>query len=193
MRQNRNILAIKESVVYFNLESINNSSCSLQTRCKKKLEGIVWEIAMERVHIKKLCVGCFSRVELARWQRAKMRWAKENGMGENKVWHDTRALPKLANRIKVGGSLYWIIRGAFSARQTITDFSAIRDERGIKLCRIWLAPKLIPTVALRHRPFQGWRYLMEQDAPKDIYDEHATRELDEERELNEMLVELGLV
>ena len=46
---------------------------------------------------------------------------------------------------------------------------------------------------MRHRPFQGWRYLMEQDVPKDLYDEHATSELDEERELNEMLGELGLV
>ena len=36
---------------------------------------------MERVHIKKLCVGCFSRGELARWQSAKMRWAQEKRHG----------------------------------------------------------------------------------------------------------------
>ncbi len=148
---------------------------------------------MERVHIKKLCVGCFSRLELARWQKARMRWAEARGMGKNKVWHDTRALPKLANRIKIEGSLYWIVRGAFSVRQTITDFASIRDERDMAMCRIWLSPTLVPVVAQRHRPFQGWRYLNEEDAPRDLYDEHATSELDEERELNEMLSELGLV
>ena len=158
-----------------------------------KEKGLNSDSTMESVHIKKLCVGCLSRLELTRWQHARMRWASERGMGKNKVWHDTRALPRLANRIKIGGSLYWIIRGAFSVRQTITDFSSLRDERGMAMCRIWLSPKLMPVVAQRHRPFQGWRYLSEQDAPQDLYDEHATSELDEERELNEMLVELGLV
>ena len=162
-------------------------------RCQTNKEGLDSKAIMERVHIKKLCVGCFSRSELARWQSARIRWASERGMGKNKVWHDTRALPKLANRIKIGGSLYWIIRGAFAVRQTITDFSSIRDERGMTMCRIWLSPKLMPVVAQKHRPFQGWRYLTEEDAPQDLYDEHATSELDEERELNEMLVELGLV
>ena len=60
------------------------------------------------------------------------------------------------------------------------------------MCRIWLSPQLMPVVAQKHRPFQGWRYLTEEDAPRDLYDEHSTSELDEDREMNEMLVELGL-
>ncbi|MXO66872.1 DUF1489 family protein [Altericroceibacterium endophyticum] len=76
----------------------------------------------------------------------------------------TRYLPKRHEEMK-GGSLYWILDHALIARSEILGFEQ-RSEDG----RWWirLSPQLIGVESQRKRAHQGWRYLEEKDAPKDL-------------------------
>ncbi len=115
------------------------------------------------MHIKKLCVGVDEPAELAIYQQWRMQ------RDTSAPWHDTRAFPKQAEEILAsGGSLYWIMRGKFRARQQITDIIPHTDALGKRWCRLCLAPKLVLVEPIEHRPFQGWRYLQPCDAPSDI-------------------------
>ncbi|ANK11645.1 DUF1489 family protein [Erythrobacter neustonensis] len=63
-----------------------------------------------------------------------------------------------------GGSLYWIINHAIVARSPIIGFEKTRDGRW----DIMLEPKLIRVHQIAKRAHQGWRYLTEDKAPKDV-------------------------
>lgn len=76
--------------------------------------------------------------------------------------------PRREKELLHGGSLYWVIRGSVQARQTITGLKEQIGADGIRRCAICLNPSLIPTQPLPRRPFQGWRYLNQCDAPPDI-------------------------
>jgi hypothetical protein len=82
--------------------------------------------------------------------------------------HITRLFPKRHIEIKNGGSMYWVINGFISARQKIKDIKKVEHDDGIKYCHIILDLKLIDTQVIRYRPFQGWRYLTVEKAPKDL-------------------------
>ena len=75
----------------------------------------------------------------------------------------TRYLPKRHEEM-IGGSLYWIYEHALIGRSPILRFSQREDGRW----HIHLAPKLIPVMAQPKRAHQGWRYLKEEDAPRDL-------------------------
>ena len=110
------------------------------------------------LHIKKLCVGVESLARLRAYQANRKR-----------LYHDTRNFPRRAEEILQGGSLYWIIKGNFAARQPIVDLQALHDNDGRAFCRIVLATELIDVRADQHRPFQGWRYLEVDKAPADTH------------------------
>ncbi len=81
----------------------------------------------------------------------------------------TRFQPKKSNDIlKTNGSVYWIIKGYIQCRQRIVGFEEDTEDDGKKFCRILLDPEVIRTESRRHRHIQGWRYLKENDAPKDM-------------------------
>ncbi|MGL5736008.1 MAG: DUF1489 family protein, partial [Beijerinckiaceae bacterium] len=42
------------------------------------------------------------------------------------------------------------------------------DDAGIGRCHLVLEPVVIPVEPRPCRPFQGWRYLEEKDAPRDL-------------------------
>jgi hypothetical protein len=44
------------------------------------------------------------------------------------------------------------------------------DDEGRRTTLLVLDPVLVRTVAMPHRPFQGWRYLTPDDAPPDLGD-----------------------
>ena len=67
-----------------------------------------------------------------------------------------------------GGSIYWVIRGFILARQKIVRFDDVMGEDGIKRTAIVLERAIVRTIAVPKRPFQGWRYLKPEDAPKDL-------------------------
>jgi hypothetical protein len=75
----------------------------------------------------------------------------------------TRYLPKRHAEM-IGGSLYWIIDHAIVARSVIVGFQQRPDSHWT----IRLAPKLILVVPQHKRAHQGWRYLEEHKAPRDL-------------------------
>lgn len=115
------------------------------------------------VNLLKLCVGTETVEELAAWQAMR-----------RKHWpdclprHITRMWPKREAEVLNGGSLYWVFKGVILARQAITAFEERRGEDGILRCALVLDPALIRTEPAPRRPFQGWRYLSVEDAPRDL-------------------------
>ena len=66
----------------------------------------------------------------------------------------------------IGGSLYWILDHAIAARSEILGFV----ERPDGHWTIRLAPKLVLVQPKHKRAHQGWRYLEEKNAPRDLED-----------------------
>jgi hypothetical protein len=119
------------------------------------------------LHLLKLCVGCDSTAELEEWIARRLRDARKHGRPAEHV-HVTRMMPKRADELTAGGSLYWVIRGEILCRQTLMRVDAFRDKEGVSRCRLVLKPKLVLVEPRAFRPFQGWRYLAGKDAPADL-------------------------
>ncbi|MER5171002.1 DUF1489 domain-containing protein [Thioclava sp. GXIMD2076] len=134
-------------------------------------------------HLIKLCVGAEKVEDLANWQEARF--------GTGPAEHVTRMWPKRAEEVLEGGSLYWVFKGAVLARQKVIGLEERVGADGITRCAIVLDREIIRTEALTRRPFQGWRYLKPEDAPKDL-PAGRTREDPLPRELMSALAELGL-
>ena len=64
----------------------------------------------------------------------------------------------------VGGSLYWILDHAIVARSEILGFV----ERPDGHWTIRLAPRLVLVQPKHKRAHQGWRYLEDKNAPRDL-------------------------
>ena len=75
----------------------------------------------------------------------------------------TRYLPKRHAEL-TGGSLFWIYKHQLVARSPILGFEAAEDGR----THIVISTRLIDVLPVRRRAHQGWRYLEEQDAPRDL-------------------------
>ncbi len=119
------------------------------------------------VHIVKLCVGIDTVDELADWQKRRLaQWRKRDPKARYR--HVTRSMPKRAEDVLDGGSLYWVIKGYVRVRQRILGLREVHRREGGRACAIELAPKLIKTQLVPWRPFQGWRYLAAEDAPPDL-------------------------
>jgi len=67
-----------------------------------------------------------------------------------------------------GGSLYWVFKGQVLARQRILRLDPVTGADGINRCAIVLDPDVHLTEPAPRRPFQGWRYLTDTDAPRDL-------------------------
>ncbi len=119
------------------------------------------------VHLVKLCVGAESVDDLADWIERRLGEARESGKPVEQT-HTTRMVPSRRDDILDGGSLYWVIKGLIQVRQTILDIRPFTGEDGIKRCHIVLEPALHATELQPRRPFQGWRYLKPEEAPRDI-------------------------
>lgn len=128
------------------------------------------------LHLLKLAVGVEDLDQLRRIRAAR---AVERGGS----WVYTRNRPRRSAEVVAGGSIYWIIRGSVRVRQRVTGFRSERDDNGRRYCLIQVDDRLIPTVPRAWRPFQGWRYLLPEDAPAD-------RSADEEPLPDRMLAEL---
>ena len=120
-----------------------------------------------RLHLIKLCVGIDSVEGLIAWRaRAKAKSRAEGRVAASE--HVTRMWPKRADEILDGGSLFWVIKGLVLVRQRITGFTERTGQDGIRRCAIGFDPELVRTVPQPRRPFQGWRYLRPEDAPRDL-------------------------
>jgi len=112
------------------------------------------------VHLIKLAVGIDDFDHLRKIQRLRKR---ERGKS---VFY-TRNTPRRAEELLEGGSIYWVIKGYVRVRQLLKEFTSTEDEDGQPLCIVRYDLKLVPTVLVPKRPFQGWRYLEARDAPPD--------------------------
>ncbi len=113
------------------------------------------------IHLVKLCVGAESIDDMIAWQQRQMKTLP------NPV-HHTRMYPKRAEELLQGGSIYWVVKRAIRFRQTITDIRKVDDRDGRSLCELHFDPELVLTYAQPKRPFQGWRYLKPEEAPRDL-------------------------
>lgn len=112
------------------------------------------------LHMIKLAVGVDDVAHLRRLQRLRR---KERG----KAVFFTRNTPRRVEELLDGGSIYWVIKGYVRARQLLKGFTSTVNEEGLPLCIINYDMKLVPTVLVPKRPFQGWRYFEAKDAPAD--------------------------
>jgi hypothetical protein len=119
------------------------------------------------LHLIKLCVGCDTVQDLEDWIRQKLKEKRRRGQKPERI-HTTRMVPKRAEELLDGGSLFWVIRGEIMCRETLLDIRPFVDRDGIGRCRLVLDPKLVLVEPRPCRPFQGWRYLAAKDSPRDL-------------------------
>jgi hypothetical protein len=110
------------------------------------------------LHIIKLCVGAETVDDLKAWRR-------EQGPGEPWVLR-TRMTPKRAAEVLDGGSVYRVFKGLVLCRQRILKIDTVGDGQAAR-CHMTLDEEVILTEPLPRRPFQGWRYFEDKDAPAD--------------------------
>ena len=77
----------------------------------------------------------------------------------------TRYLPKRHAEM-IGGSVYWILKHQLVARSEILGFEDSPDGR----TEIVISTRLVDVHPKPKRAHQGWRYLEEADAPRDLAD-----------------------
>jgi hypothetical protein len=119
------------------------------------------------LHMVKMAVGIDSLDHLAAVQKQRRAHLKAE-RGKPILIQKTRNYPKRAEEILSGGSIYWIVKGFVRVRQRIVGLERTQDAEGKPRCEIVLDPKLVRTVPMTHKPMQGWRYLEDRDAPKDL-------------------------
>lgn len=75
----------------------------------------------------------------------------------------TRYLPKRHEEM-IGGSVYWILKHQLVARSEILGFEPSEGGR----TEIVISTRLVDVHPKAKRAHQGWRYLEEADAPRDL-------------------------
>lgn len=106
------------------------------------------------LHMTKIAFGAKSYADIESWF-----------VDREQMLMTTRYLPKRHEEM-AGGSLYWILNHALVARSPILGFPQAQDGRW----HIHLEPRLIRVHPLPKRAHQGWRYLTEDKAPRDLED-----------------------
>ncbi len=137
------------------------------------------------MHIVKLCVGCNSVEDLAAWQKSRIAAGHD-------LMHVTRQTPRRGG-FGDASSLYWVIGGYIRARQRIAELREVRGQDGLLRCGLVLDGALIPTEPAPRRPFQGWRYLPAEDAPKDLDASVAAQDSGMPAAMRAELTELRLI
>ena len=143
------------------------------------------------LHLIKLCVGTDSVRDLEDWIKHRLKEKRKRGEKPEHI-HRTRMVPKRAEELVDGGSLFWVIRGEIACRQRIRDVRPYRDKDGIGRCGLVLDPKVVLVTPRPYRAFQGWRYLSDAAVPPDL-DKAAPGAAAMPEKLRRELRELGLM
>lgn len=143
------------------------------------------------LHLIKLCVGADSVDDLKDWIKERLAEKKRKGEKAEHI-HTTRMVPKRGDELLDGGSLFWVIRGQIMCREPLRDIRPFVDKEGISRCRLVLGPKVVLVEPRPFRAFQGWRYLTDKDAPRDL-DRAAPGARNMPEELRRELRGLGLL
>lgn len=113
------------------------------------------------LHLIKLSVGSKGLDDLRRWQA-------QHGKAHPPLRHATRNFPRRAEEVLDGGSIYWVIDRILAARQRVLDIVEGQRQDGTRCTHLILDTTLVPVRGRLMRPFQGWRYLPDADAPPDL-------------------------
>ena len=105
------------------------------------------------LHLTKVAFGAKSREDMAGWFATRGEEARLT----------TRYLPKRHVEL-VGGSLFWILKGQLVFRSPILGFEAAEGGK----THIVISTRLIPLYPEACRAHQGWRYLADENAPRDL-------------------------
>ena len=135
-------------------------------------------------HLKKIAVG-IQTIERLSFRQEML---KDN---YGSIFHTTRNMPKQREDLIKTGSMFWIIKRNVLVRQKILDIVSVLRTDGSRGCEIELDKNLIKVIPTPMKPFQGWRYYLEEDIPKDLNLNEETGENLPEN-LNSELIKLGL-
>lgn len=119
---------------------------------------------MGNIHMIKLVVGIDS---LQEYGQSMGDWLVDyQGGVANPVY--TRHKPKRDAELLDGGSIYRVIKNTIVCRQRIIGFESFEHPAKGNMWMIMCDPEIIKVMPTAKRPFQGWRYLQPEAAPKDI-------------------------
>ncbi|MGD9806472.1 MAG: DUF1489 family protein [Hyphomicrobiaceae bacterium] len=144
------------------------------------------------LHLIKLSVGSESIEDLASWQSERLRQMKRDRI-KPELFHRTFQMPKRRDDLLDGGSIYWVIKGIVQCRQRLIDLREGTREDGTPCTLLILDRTLVQVRPTPRRAFQGWRYLADGDAPKDLAANSRDDILDMPPKLRKQLAELGLI
>jgi len=113
------------------------------------------------LHLTKLAVGVRDIAHLRALQ-------SERALQSPPLRHRTRNFPRRAPEVLDGGSIYWVVQGVTLVRQRIVDIVPDHWDAGAACTGLLFAPVLVPLAGRSCKPFQGWRYLLPNDAPPDL-------------------------
>ncbi|MFM5917608.1 MAG: DUF1489 family protein [Novosphingobium sp.] len=106
------------------------------------------------LHLTKVAYGATSLEDMRTWFATRGEEARLT----------TRYLPKRAEEIVPGGSLFWIYKHQLVMRSPILRFE---EAEGGKT-HIVISTRLIDVYPQPKRAHQGWRYLEDDSAPRDL-------------------------
>ncbi|MEP6869661.1 MAG: DUF1489 domain-containing protein [Novosphingobium sp.] len=130
------------------------------------------------LHLTKVAYGAQSAEDIHSWFASRGAEARLT----------TRYLPKRHAEILDGGSLFWIYKHQLIARSPILRFEEAEQGR----THIVIGTELIDVYPQPKRAHQGWRYLSDEDAPRDLNSGEDVGEVMPGR-LASDLAKLGLV
>ena len=107
------------------------------------------------LHLTKVAFGAKSLEDMKSWFTTR----------GDEAFLTTRYLPKRHEEL-IGGSLFWIFKGQLVMRSPILRFEPAEGGK----THIVIAAKLIDLYPIPRRAHQGWRYLEDADAPRDLAD-----------------------
>ena len=142
------------------------------------------------LHLLRMAVKIESIAHLKQVQAERLR--EEQGNGGQFLYTFTRNIPKRADELLDGGSLFWVIKRYIRVRQPILGLERLQNDEGREFCAIRLEPEPIQVVSRRQKAFQGWRYFKPEDVPADL--EVTSPQIDDlPPDMAEELRELGLL
>ena len=106
------------------------------------------------LHLTKVAYGAQSLEDLHTWFQSR----------GPEAFLTTRYLPKRHVEIAGRGSLFWIYKHQLVTRSPILRFEAAEDGK----THIVISTRLIDVHPQTKRAHQGWRYLADADAPRDL-------------------------
>ncbi len=112
-------------------------------------------------HLKKIAVGIETVERLKIRQEMIFRTY-------GRLFHSTRNMPKKREELIQSGSMFWIIKRYVLVRQKIINIIPVVREDGSKGCEIELDKNLTKVIPTKMKPFQGWRYYLEEEIPQDL-------------------------